>query len=104
MKITHLTDEEVIELSKKLMAEGKVIEAGFLGLWKSIGRPDNQKYIADMRTTFFAGAYHVFQTIMSTLDPGVEPTDDDMLRMKQMQDEMDTFIAKFEAEVKRRMN
>ena len=80
------------ELARKLIDEGKLIEVGFVTLCSMAMRPDAPKdWREEARMVFFAGAQHVFGSIMSVLDPGEEPTDDDMRRMSLIQEELDRF-------------
>jgi hypothetical protein len=90
-------DELVREVTKKLIEEGKLIEAGFAAMkimtLSNIDVPPGQ--IRDMRVAFFAGAHHVLASIMTTLDPGEEPTDADMNRIDLIHKELDEFIEEF---------
>lgn len=95
VQYVHLTDEQVTEISKQLMTQGKLVASGFLGLWLCIGRPDNQAYREDIRTAFFAGAYHVFQSIMATMDEGEEVTAGDKDRLSMLNKELEEFVEKF---------
>lgn len=85
-------------LTKELTDQGKIVDAGFVGprLMAYDGVPEGQ--IEDMRRIFFAGAHHIFHSIMQVLDPGLEPTDKDMERLSLIQGELDIFIQKFELE------
>ncbi len=49
--------------------------------------------IKETRQAFFAGVAILFQTMMVSLDPGEEPTDRDMQRLSDLQDELDEFGA-----------
>jgi len=84
-------------LERELIDKGKIIEAGWIGL-RLAAVPDNASamQLEEMRNAFFAGAQHLFASIMSAMDPGEEPTEDDMRRMGCIQDELDDFIEKFE--------
>jgi hypothetical protein len=86
----------VREVIKKLIEEGKLIEAGFAAM-NAMAMPPNAgpDQVNDMRTAFFAGAHHVFNSITSTLDPGEEPTDADMKRIDLIAKELDQFIVEF---------
>lgn len=86
------------EVEKLLVAEGKLIEAGWAGL-RSMAVPADapQVQVDEMRNAFFAGAQHLMSCLMDIMDPGEEPTDADMLRMTQIQDELDAFIADYSA-------
>jgi hypothetical protein len=48
-----------------------------------------------MRMAFFAGAQHLFGTIMTVLEPGDEPTPKDLQRMDLIHLELDAFIKDF---------
>lgn len=86
----------LIRLSKELIDKGLLIEAGFTTLRAMAGAPDAPKeQIEEMRMAFFAGAQHVFATIMSTMDPGDEPTEDDMTRLDKIHDELQRFIDEY---------
>jgi hypothetical protein len=79
-------------IAKKMTDDGKIVEAGWQGFKTTVlpyGADENQ--ILVMRTTFFAGAQHLFASIMSILDAGQEPTDADMLRMDKIHQELKAF-------------
>jgi hypothetical protein len=86
----------VEQLTKEATKNGKLIELGWLGL-RHQAVPDNapQIQIDEMRTAFFAGAHHLFASIMTVLDPGVEPTSDDLKRMSMIQSELDEFVKQY---------
>jgi hypothetical protein len=90
----------VDEVSKKLVDEGKIIEAGFVGYRKFVLPPDApQIQIDETRWAFFAGAQHLFSSIMSIMDPDKEPTDNDMRRMDQINAELNKFAAQIKLRV-----
>lgn len=87
-------------LSVKLTDEGKLIEAGWVGLRISIfpdGAPKDQ--LEEMRKAFFAGAQHLFASIMTILDEDREPTAADLKRMSLISDELETFGKQFKEEL-----
>lgn len=47
--------------------------------------------IKETRQAFFAGASLLFETLMIALDPEEEPTDADMQRMADLQNEINEF-------------
>lgn len=47
--------------------------------------------VKETRQAFFAGAAVLFETIMKVLDPGEEPTDNDLQRMADLQQEIDDY-------------
>lgn len=72
---------------------GKLIDAGFQAL-RFVSIPDDAPMIQvmEMRKAFFAGAQHLFASILSILEPGAEPTDKDLRRMSLIQTELDGFV------------
>jgi hypothetical protein len=89
--------EALIELTRTLTANGKLIEAGWIGMQLAC-IPDDAPTVqlVEMRIAFFAGAQHVYGSIMNMLDPGAEPTDADLQRMEMIDKELKIFIAEFE--------
>jgi len=95
--MTNTPDDEAVhklaqEIGRKLAEEGKLVEAGweiFCALTMPPNVNEDQKY--DMQMAFFAGAQHVFHTMISIADPGTEPTEADMLRMGQIDNELTRF-------------
>lgn len=87
------------KLARDLIDKGLLIEAGFLSLRAvAIPRTAPPDQIREMRLAFFAGAQHLFGSIMRTLDPGEEPTAEDERRMDCISAELEAFIAEFEAQ------
>jgi hypothetical protein len=56
--------------------------------------------IEEMRNSFFAGAQHLFASIMHGLDPDKEPTEADMRRMDLIDAELKRFITEFELKLR----
>lgn len=84
-------------LSRELTDKGKLIEAGWVGLRLAaipLDAPPVQ--LEEMRNAFFAGAQHLFSSIMTILEPEAEPTDKDLARMDQIHAELEGFIQAFE--------
>ena len=86
-------DPLVEALTKKLVDEGKLVEAGWVGL-KAMAVPADAPAIQleEMRNAFFAGAQHVYSSIMTMLDPGEDPTEADLSRMDAIDKELRNFI------------
>ncbi len=85
----------VNEFTKRLVEEGKIIEAGWVG-FKTILPPNAPEVqFSEMRKAFFAGAQHLFSSIMVSLDPEAEPTDADLRRMDNIHGELKEFIEKW---------
>ena len=89
----------VEELSKKLADEGKIIEGGWTAYRITAMHPAAPALqVKECRIAFFAGAHHLFSSIMSVLDAGTEPTEKDLQRMSLIQSELDAFIVQFKQE------
>lgn len=92
-----MADKAYLErLSRELTDQGKLIEAGWIGL-RIAAIPLNASAVQldEMRNAFFAGAQHLFGSVMVVLDPGVEPTEKDVERMALIARELRGFLADF---------
>jgi hypothetical protein len=89
-----MADRAVLErLSRELTDQGKLIEAGWVGLQlAAIDSNASATQLTEMRIAFFAGAQHLFSSIMAILDPGKEPTEKDLARMDLIDRELKEFI------------
>jgi hypothetical protein len=88
-KITRQLAEE---LTKIATDKGKLLEVGWIAMLLHVipkDAPDAQ--VSEMRKAFFMGAEHLFQSIMSILDPGAEPTEKDLDRMSLIHAELEQF-------------
>ena len=91
------------KMTQYLMDQGLLIEAGFAALRKNNISPNAPiEQLNDLRLTFFAGAQHVFASIMHGLEEGDEPTPKDMERMNKIAEELRVFAEQFEAAQKQR--
>lgn len=92
-----MADREYLErLTKELVDQGKLIEAGWIGL-RLIAVPDDAPpvQLKEMRMAFFAGAQHLFSSILSFLEEGGdEPTAKDLARMDMVDNELREFVDK----------
>lgn len=83
-------------LHQELVDKGLLIEAGWVSLRIAAIPDDASKLQLDeMRQAFFAGAQHLFASIMTFLDEGEDPTADDLRRMDLIHDELDKFITEY---------
>lgn len=84
------------EIERRLVDDGKLIEAGWVGLQiAAIPKDASPTQLEEMRSAFFAGAQHLFACITDILDPGEEPTEKDLQRMDQIDKELRRFIQDF---------
>jgi hypothetical protein len=82
--------------SRALTDKGKLIEAGWIGLRiAAIPLDASALQLQEMRMAFFAGAQHLFASILTILEPDAEPTDKDLERMDLIQRELQDFINVF---------
>lgn len=99
--VTNGEQEEIDKVTKHFVDQGLLIEAGWQTLkMLSIAPNAPQIQIDEMRNAFFAGAQHLFASIMGILDPGSEPTDADMERMDNIAKELQNFYNEFVAKHK----
>lgn len=93
----HQVKEAAHQLEQSLVDAGKIIEGGWAGFALAV-LPKNVSQVQhdEMRKAFFAGAQHLFASMMNILDPGSEPTDRDLRRMDQIHQELEIFGKSFE--------
>lgn len=94
MPVNKIDPRLLQEISRKLTDEGKLIEAGWMALrYTMIPENASTLQLSEMRKAYFAGAQHLFASILSILEPGAEATDKDLMRMTQIHEELDQFVA-----------
>lgn len=92
--MAELTQKMVDDFGRKMIEQGLIVEAGWHG-YKMIFRVPSFHEETERRA-FFAGAQHLFSSIMNSgLDEDAEPTDADLRRMDNIANE----LKKFEKEV-----
>ena len=81
------------KLTKDMIAKGLLIQAGFQ--MYRVAVPGlalaSKEHLGELEFAYFAGAQHVFSSIMSVLDPGEEPTEADLARIENIAHELDEF-------------
>lgn len=95
-----MADKSHLErLTVELTDKGKLIEAGWVSLRVACGLVDAPPdQLREMRMAFFAGAQHLFGSIMTILEPGEDGTEADFRRMDLISQELDGFITEFARE------
>lgn len=74
---------------KKLMEEGKIMRAGWVGYEHACVPQDaGPAQRRDTEVAFYAGALHLFTAIMHGLDEDKEPTTDDISKMDKISKEL----------------
>lgn len=91
-----LQKEALEKLSKALADQGLLVEAGWVGLRAAVvDRNASDTQLEEMRIAFFAGAQHLFASIMTILEPGEEPTEKDMERLSLINNELRRFADEY---------
>lgn len=92
-----MSPSEIAEkLCKDLADRGLIVEAGWKGYELTCMHPAAPAIQrAECRMAFFAGAQHLFGSIMTILDPEAEPTDNDLKRMSAIAAELERYIQEF---------
>jgi biotin synthase-like enzyme len=90
--------EIVDKLTRELTERGEVIQAGWMG-YKLLAMNPNapSEQYDECRMAFFAGANHLFGSMMSVLDPDAEPTESDLRMMNNIYAELKAYITTFKA-------
>jgi hypothetical protein len=98
-QVRELTDK----VTKELVDQGKLVEAGWVGLRAAAIPADaSETQLDEMRMAFFAGAQHLWGSINSFLESGEEPTAKDMRRMSAIDKELTQFIAALKLRMSKR--
>src|SRR4051794_24276946 len=80
------------KLSEALADAGKIIEGGWEGFrLMVIPKEAPQIQAHEMRMAFFAGAQHLFASIIAVMDSDREPTSSDLRRMSLIHSELESF-------------
>lgn len=93
--VTEQIDREA-KVARDLIAKGKLIEAG----WASVRETycdAGPAQLEELRGAFFAGAAHLFSSILNAEDPGDDATDDDVRRMKLIHAELKAYALRLRA-------
>lgn len=79
------------ELTKKLADEGNLIEAGWVALKFATLKDAPEIQVKEMRKAYFAGAAHLFSSILSFLEEDENCTGKDLHRMEMIHVELKAF-------------
>jgi hypothetical protein len=97
--------EDLTKLSRELTDKGKLIEAGWIGLRiAAIDRTASSVQLDEMRMAFFAGAQHLFASIMTIMEPGTQETENDLKRLDLIHYELEEFGKQLTARLATRGN
>jgi len=86
-------------LAQELIDQGRIMEAGWQSLKVlSISPQAPAVQIQEMRNVFYAGASWLLDQMLKMLEPGEDPSEADERRMKQLQQELDSYWKNYFAE------
>lgn len=90
--------ELVSKMIKEFTDKGQIVEAGWQA-YRMLSIPPNapEIQVKECRLAYFFGAQHLFASMMGVLDEGSEPTDDDMKRLDNINEELTAFIEQIKA-------
>ena len=97
-KVNSSTQRELVDkITRELADQGKLIELGWQLLRiMTVPADAPQAQLDEMRMAFFAGAQHLYGSIMTMLEPGEDPTKADLSRMQQIDAELEEFKKQLE--------
>lgn len=85
--------EALANLMQKMNAQGRLIEADWLGMRiAAVPMDASVTQVDEMRSAFFAGAQHLFTSIMLMMTDGDDVQDQDLSTLEKIQQELDEFI------------
>ena len=90
------------KICQELADKGKILEGGWVAMRALIlpDFPDMTVQVTEMRKAYFAGAQHLFASIMAVMDSDREPTANDMRIMDSIQKELDEFVKEMKKSMK----
>jgi hypothetical protein len=92
MNKSKIIEKAALDATKELTDKGLLIEAGFAAFAHFVIPKDAPAIqLREMQLAFMAGAEHLFSSIMGILDPGEEPTADDLKRMDLIEKEINAW-------------
>lgn len=87
-----MTKEQIEKATKEFVDKGLLVEAGWIGFQiATIDPKASEAQLKDQRATFFAGAMHVFSSMMEMMSEDREPTEEDYARMTKLAKELELF-------------
>jgi len=91
-------DEFLTRLHREFADKTLIVKAGWVG-YRTMFGIDGEA--VDEHRAFYAGAQHLFASIMTVLDEGAEPTDADLRRMDNIAAELKAFETVLESQVRK---
>lgn len=106
MKASSGTPEQhelVKRITKELTEQGRIIEAGWRSMEILVVPPTAPRLQRiEMRKAFFAGAQHLWASMLISADEDPAPTDAEERRMEMIHHELEGFVKELVAEMEQR--
>jgi len=90
--VTKISNEHFDNLAQSLADEGKLVEAGWVAMFSTTLKDADPVQIAEMRKAYFAGAQHLFSSIIGLVDESAGPSDQDIRRMDSISEELKYWV------------
>jgi len=87
----RVVHEAVHGISGAAADKGSLMEIGFAAFVATATPPIPDKDLRQWRDAYFAGAQHLWASVMDVLDEGSEPTDRDLRRMDLVHHELEAW-------------
>ena len=96
--MAEIKDELAKKVTRELLNQGKIIASGWSLFCSRVMPKDAPKIqVEEMEKAFFAGAQHLWGSLMTGLDGGAELTANDELRMELISAELNAFYERLKA-------
>jgi hypothetical protein len=93
--------EAAEQVIRELAAKGRLIEAGWASYQiMAIPKDAGPHQRSETRIAFYAGAHHLFNSLLLATDPGHEVTDSDLVKMDLVHKELEAFGKELEENLK----
>jgi hypothetical protein len=84
-------------LISELSDRGQIVEGGWKAYELLVLKDTSELQRSECRKAFFFGAQHLLGSMLGFMDPGEEPTESDMERMKKLEAELSRFVKEMQA-------
>lgn len=96
--------EIAARITKEFADQGLIIQAGWAAFCIIEDIEDEADLNPKLKEAYFAGAQHLWSSVLSFLDEGSEPTITDLRRMDLIQQELDVWVERKKKELKNAKN
>ena len=89
-------------ITKKAADKGKIIEFGFRALMESAWPTATDEQKEELRMAFFAGAQHLWGSMISLVESGEEASAEELRRIILIDAELNSFIREFKEKLEKK--